>query len=111
MRQYVFCIFLVTASACSSKFDKDVWLKNQNSKSDNPRFDMVDDLVKNYLERGMERKEIVQLLGLPTYDTAEYVFEYSYQIGSNSGFNIDPYFLVIEFDSKGQMIDSRVEEH
>jgi outer membrane protein assembly factor BamE (lipoprotein component of BamABCDE complex) len=111
MRQSVLFIFLLSTFGCSSKFDKELWLKNQNSNPDNPRFAMIDDLSKNYLKKGMGRSEIVKLLGSPAYDTIDNPYDYTYEIGSNPGLHIDPYFLVIEFDSSGRLSNFRTEEH
>lgn len=71
---------------------------------------MVDDLMKNHIKVGMNKAEILELLGGPTYTDRDSL-EYSYEIGSNPGFHIDPYFFVIEFDTKGQLTKSWTEEH
>jgi outer membrane protein assembly factor BamE (lipoprotein component of BamABCDE complex) len=105
------CILLIIATSCKSKFDKETWIENKNSDHDNPRFDMVDDLKNNHLKSGMTRKEVVDLLGLPQYDTTDNDFEYQYEIGSNPGVHIDPYFFIVEFDSNGRLHNTRVEEH
>jgi outer membrane protein assembly factor BamE (lipoprotein component of BamABCDE complex) len=111
MRALTVCLFLIISIGCESRFDKATWLENDNSNHDNPRFGMVEDIRNNYLKLGMTKKEVVDLLGLPQYDTTQSAFEYQYKIGSNPGMHIDPYFLIIDFDSKGQFFNSRIEEH
>ena len=109
-RSLLSILFLVTFS-CKPKFDKEIWLKNQNDNDDNPRFDMVNDLTENHLKRGVNRKEVVNLLGLPLYDTVDNRLEYSYAIGSNPGMHIDPFYLIVAFDSSGRMVHVRIGEH
>ncbi len=111
MTRFILCAFLLTTFGCSSKFDKELWLKNQNSNPDNPRFDMMDDLERNYIKKGMDRFEIVKLLGTPAYDTVDRPMEYTYEIGSNPGFHMDSYFLVIKFDSTGRLVSFATEGH
>ena len=51
-------------------------------------------------------------LGRPQYvDTTKSGIHWTYPVGSNAGFHIDPYFLEITFDSTGQLKDVEVLEH
>ena len=58
---------ILTLTFCHSqeelKFDRDVWLENNNDKANNPRNKMVNDLISNELQRGMSNEQIEQLLG------------------------------------------------
>lgn len=68
---------LTILSNCSrfrtaDKFDKDVWQANNNVKNQsNPRADMTDDLLKNYLKVGMQKNLILDLLGEPLEEKIE----------------------------------------
>lgn len=45
-----------------SRFDSDYWIKHNEFSSDNPRFEMVKDLMQNHLKRGMSKTEVIALL-------------------------------------------------
>lgn len=111
MGRYTVCILLIIVISCKSKFDKETWSENDNNNYDNPRFGMVKDIEDNYLKSGMTKKDVVDLLGLPQYDTMESPFEYEYRIGSNPGMHIDPFFFIVIFDSKGRFSTTRIKEH
>ena len=69
---------LVTSLYCCSSnyksngFEKNTWLSN-NDVSDrfNPRANMTNDLIENYLKPGMHRDSIILLLGRPYLETIE----------------------------------------
>ncbi|MBX2963692.1 MAG: hypothetical protein KF687_14360 [Cyclobacteriaceae bacterium] len=70
-------ILIVTLDSCSSnynseKFDKTVWLSN-NDMADryNPRAQMTNDLLENYLKPGIHRDSIILLLGRPYLEKIE----------------------------------------
>ena len=105
---------MILCFGCKAHFDKEKWLKHPDrTDSKNPRFDMVDDLCKNIIVKGKTNAlEIVKLLGKPwQVDTLKTSIEYQYPIGSNSGFHIDPYSLVIEFDKDNLVVDTRLIKH
>jgi alpha-L-arabinofuranosidase len=55
-------------------FDQKVWLENNkvgNGLEKNPRAKMIDDLITNHLKKGMEKSEIIDLLGTPYKDGIE----------------------------------------
>lgn len=64
-------IFLVS---CQSKFNKTLWIDNDNifNKS-NPRISMTDDLMNNYLKKGMHKNDVLELLGLPYKDSLSFI--------------------------------------
>mgnify|MGYP007060710950 FL=1 len=70
-------ILVITLDSCSSnynsdKFDKDVWLSNNDiSDQYNPRSRMTTDLMENYLRPGMQRDSILILLGRPYLEKIE----------------------------------------
>ncbi len=105
-------IAILTLSSCGNSYDKDVWLKNANDKSDNPRFEMIDNLREDYLVKGISSSEVNGLLGIAEeIDTTKFGIHWSYSIGSNPGMHIDPYFLMVDFDSTGHLIETRIIEH
>ncbi|MBX3163925.1 MAG: hypothetical protein KF900_05550 [Bacteroidetes bacterium] len=112
MKYLVTILTIFIFSGCQPKYDRETWVKNENQKSDNPRFDMVEDLRQNYLLKGTSFKKVYELLDkAEIIDTAEYEIHWTYSIGSNSGFHIDPYYLVVDFDSTGHLIATRIIEH
>jgi outer membrane protein assembly factor BamE (lipoprotein component of BamABCDE complex) len=89
-------------------FDAAVWRSNSieeridgNCGRDNPRGDMVDDLVGDHLRRGMSRDEIRSLLGSPDRTGSGW----DYCLGMWSGFRIDYDWLSLSFD-KGDRLTS-----
>lgn len=74
----------------SRKFSKESW----NNDPDH-RYEMVNDLKNNYLFIGMDRTDVIELLGEPdSNDTA-------YYLGYPGYFSIDPEILdIIYFDDK-----------
>ena len=96
-------IIITQLSGCEIKemeFDKSKW---------NERFDgfyeyrenMVQDLMENHLEKGMEFKKVIELLGEPGNYQNKKENEITYEIMVDYGWNIDPMEgkeLYIEFD-------------
>lgn len=60
---------------------------------------MINDLFDNYLSKGMSQTEVIELLGVPEYESLNY---FNYYIGwppnSGSYFRIDGDVLYIEFN-------------
>lgn len=112
MKHTLTILIILTLFSCRNSYDKGVWLKNENQKPDNPRFDMVEDLKSNFLIKGISFDEVKGILGKAgTIDTNHLGIHWTYSIGSNPGMHIDPYYLVIEFDSSGQLTETRISEH
>lgn len=88
----IIILFLLLSSIFScknqaTKFDKILWNKKEDIFFDN-RKDIVDDLMKNHLRRGMHYKQVTMLLGDPQYKQDS--TEISYEIFVDFGLNIDP---------------------
>ncbi|MGE6220003.1 hypothetical protein ACQKCH_09265 [Nubsella zeaxanthinifaciens] len=112
MRNLIIILTILTLAGCKKNYDKDIWTKNANQNSDNPRFDMTEDLRKNYLLKGTKSKKVFDLLDKPeNVDTTEFGIHWTYSIGSNPGFHIDPFYLVVDFDSTGKLTETRIIEH
>jgi hypothetical protein len=74
MKKYLFFTLLLSTislvSSCQTNFDKEVWLKNNDFlDTKNPRANMVNDLMHNFLKTGMKKEEVLKLLGEPYSDT------------------------------------------
>tara|TARA_Y100000034_G_scaffold132010_1_gene194011 strand:+ start:4947 stop:5345 length:399 start_codon:yes stop_codon:yes gene_type:complete len=94
-------LFLLTSCGVKQmEFEKSKW---------NERFDgfyeyrenMVQDLMENHLEKGMEFKRVIELLGEPGNYQNKKENEITYEIMVDYGWNIDPMEgkeLYIEFD-------------
>jgi len=106
-------IILLIISCNSKKFNKVVWLKNQNQNNDNPRFYMIKDIQNNYLKKGIStNNDVVYLLGNPIEtDTFQNQIRLKYSIGSNSGMHIDPYSIIIQFDSLNKYLGMDIIKH
>lgn len=60
----------VFLTSCQTNFNKTNWIKQGNELNNkNSRIKMIDDLFENHLKQGIEKKEIIQLLGNPLSDT------------------------------------------
>lgn len=110
MKKVIFICFclLVACGPKQMEFDKSKW---------NERFDgfyeyrenMVKDLMENHLEKGMELKKVIELLGEPcNYHNEK---EISYEIMVDYGWNIDPMEgkeLYIKFSNDSIVTDFRL---
>lgn len=77
------------------KFDSEIWLANAgNEEKDNPRAEMISELIDEVLKVGMTRDEVIKLLGPPdsTRDTREL-----YDIG-RSPWGVDLEYLAIDYE-------------
>ena len=114
LRKILTIITLIQLSSCGVKemeFEKSKW---------NERFDgfyeyrenMVQDIMENHLEKGMELKKVVELLGEPDNSQNRRENEIIYEIMVDYGWNIDPMEgkeLYIEFDKDSTITDYRIE--
>ena len=93
------------------EFEKSKW---------NERFDgfyeyrenMVQDLMENHLQKGMDLKKVVKLLGEPDNSQNRRENEIIYEIMVDYGWNIDPMKgkeLYIEFDKDSIITNYRIE--
>lgn len=84
-------------------FDRKVWMANAgNTGHDNPRGDMVTDLIRHHLRKGMTQDSVVRLLGEPDHGKSREV--YRYNIGWGHTWKIDPYYLEIYFDEARHLV-------
>ncbi|MFC7445282.1 hypothetical protein C7H62_0515 [Mesoflavibacter sp. HG96] len=102
-----------------TKFDQKEWLKHNNDNNHkNPRWNMLTDLRENYLNKELNKTEIINLLGKPFELEKRYVELKNdtlnlmlYPVGAYSGFGIDFDFLAISIDENDKKIDVWVEQH
>ncbi|PKP48264.1 MAG: hypothetical protein CVT94_08855 [Bacteroidetes bacterium HGW-Bacteroidetes-11] len=76
-------ILILLFSSCSDiDFDSEKW-KNWEEKESNMhmRWDMVDDLIANYLNKGMKLDEVENLIGKVTLDTIQNEIVAHYDLG------------------------------
>ena len=112
MRHLIIILAVLTLTVCKQNYDKDIWIKNANQNSDNPRFEMTEDLMKNYLLKGTNSDKVFEFLDKPeVIDKTDFGIHWMYSIGSNPGLHIDPYYLGIDFDSTGKLTETRIIEH
>lgn len=125
--------FLYPEYIFSTTFDSEVWIDNNDiGDTNNPRWYMTDDLIKNHLRPGIHRDSILLLLGQPYKeqigdriptglaipDTIPNVSEWyrihaqpdtvmKYPIGWST---IDPLFFVIKFRPDSTAYDFIIEQ-
>jgi hypothetical protein len=91
-------------------FDRAVWIRFRNNDDpDNPRAQMVSDLLRNHLHQGMSQSEVIELLGEPEEKPNRN--HYEYVLGMWSGFRVDYDVLEVDFDSAGRVSLIRVVQH
>ena len=90
------------------RFDALVWQAARGTQTnDNPRYAMVPDLQRRYLQRGMNYDMVLGLLGPP--DTAGAAV--CYRLGSGGSLvPIDEYWLCVLFDHNALLRETWVEE-
>ncbi|WP_157485959.1 hypothetical protein [Flavobacterium soli] len=101
------------------KFEQKEWLKHNNDiNHKSPRWNMISDLLENYLNSELNKSQIIDLLGKPfefeqrvVDSTSEKLNLMLYPVGAYSGFGIDFDFLVIALDENNKKIKIWVEQH
>lgn len=86
------------------EFDSKVWIAEygKDDNGGNLRHYMIEDLLENQLNLGMDSVNVKKILGEPERD-----FGFSYMLGHyRSGF--DPSFLILEFDQNGKLTRAEV---
>ena len=71
MRISVLMLFLLCflSASCQQKFNQKKWLENGDINDiKSPRRTMVNDIINNHLRKGMTKKDILVLLGKPSFD-------------------------------------------
>ena len=100
-------------SSCDSRqnFDSDKWKqKGVDWWMTDFREKMIDDLIQSDTLIGLNRKEVIDLLGQPKSDNEK---ELVYLIREKYGTDIDPEYisnLHIEFDDQGHVIKCKIEK-
>lgn len=109
----VFGLLVLMTSSCDSrqKFDSEEWKqKGVDWWMTDFRENMVDDLIQSDTLVGMNRKEVIELLGQPK---SEKESKFEYLIREKYGTDIDPEYisnLQIEFDYEGHVINCKIEK-
>lgn len=92
-------------------FNRSVWLQAANDDWKNRRGPMTDDLRRHYLRQGMTKSAVRKVLGRSSHsenDQKRGDVDY-YSIGAWGLFPIDPYCLVIQYDTAGRLVSTRIE--
>ncbi|SRR6266576_343471 len=109
---YLFATASVPEDRCPGhqRFDGLVWRDTSQAYSTlAPRGCMVDDLLRQNRLIGMQRSDVLRLLGEPT--RTEYFREYNlvYWLGPERGlFSIDSEWLVMRIDSSGRVTEAKL---
>tara|TARA_R110000796_G_scaffold138784_7_gene254937 strand:- start:38 stop:532 length:495 start_codon:yes stop_codon:yes gene_type:complete len=100
------------------KFDKKEWSKQDDDDTKSIRWNMLSDLRENYLNKELNKTQIINLLGKPFELEKRYVESEDdtlnlllYPVGAYSGFGIDFDFLAISLDENDKKIKVWVEQH
>jgi hypothetical protein len=103
-------------------FDRSVWISAAvDTKADNPRGKMAQDVVDLLLKKGMSSDEVIRLLGKPSREIGRKdVFRftnqrrsyklYLYFLGKWGEFHTEDNYLYVSFDRSGQMNECGVFE-
>jgi len=100
-------------------FDQKEWLNhNDDGNHKSPRWNMLTDLRENYLNKELNKTQVINLLGKPFELEKRFVESKNdtlnlmlYPVGAYSGFGIDFDFLVISLDKNDKKIKVWVEQH
>ena len=95
-----------------NKFNKKVWAATEGlSATWNCRWQMADDLQKQWLTPGMEREEIVKLLGEPDAGMSKSVYRYNLGDWGPKSPVLIYYTLDVNFDKNDHMIWTERSRH
>jgi len=106
-------IFILLATSCNhnTKFDSERWKqKSVDWQMSDVRENMVDDLIESDTLLGMNRDEVIDLLGKSEYPDDKGL---TYLIREKYGSDIDPEYisyLTVEFDSSGKVRNYIIEK-
>jgi hypothetical protein len=81
--------FLISCGVKEEKFNKSTWNKRDDIFYAN-RESMINDLMKNYLRKGMSYAELVELIGQPENYVNMKPYSIGYEIMVDYGSDIDP---------------------
>ena len=101
---------LVACGPKQMEFEQSKWNKSFDGFYEY-RENMVQDLMENHLEKGMEFKKVIELLGEPGNYQNKKENEITYEIMVDYGWNIDPMEgkeLYIEFDKDSTVTDFKL---
>lgn len=93
----------------SIPFNQGLWLtedKTPRQRSEFRRLKMADDLITKRTLYGLNRKQIIELLGKPALDNKQWDGKYDlvYWLGPERGiFSIDSEWLAIRFNQQGKV--------
>lgn len=109
----VFSLMVLVISSCDTRqnFDSNKWKqKGVDWWMTDFREKMVDDLIQSDTLIGLNRKEVIELLGKPMSENEK---ELVYLIREKYGTDIDPEYisnLQVEFDNEGHVIKCKIEK-
>jgi len=101
-----------------TSFDRATWRQHPTAEFDNPRGHMLESLIDHLKERRPSRNEVVELLGpserkcgtlAPPVGSTETCL--SYELGSWSGFRMDPDTLDVYFREDGVFLEAYAVQH
>jgi hypothetical protein len=91
-------------------FDSTTWKASLAQENDNPiRLRMVDSLLRQHTLKGMDREQIVSLLGTPPLTRYFKEYTFVYWLGPERGFmSIDSEWLLIRLDENNRVTEARL---
>ena len=114
LRQISFCVlFGILVFSCNTKFDRVKWRESADVQQYPNRDNMLEDLTKNYKLKGMNRGELIELIGEPEENMKGDTNEICYPVFVEYGRDIDPVdtkTLVFQL-KKDIVVDFKIEEH
>lgn len=112
LKPILILITLLTLCGCKSKFDKKLWIVEEDAETYPHRDKMVDDLVENHHLKGLTYHQLVDSVGLPNlnYQVDSGVY---YVIKVDYGWDIDPVYskgLFIKLNKDSIVTSVKIEE-
>ncbi len=95
----VVSVFLLQGN--KNKFNANLW-QDEKLVNEKPyiRLGMVDDLMNNYLTKGMTKEKIIEILGMPDKKSSFDESDFVYWLGPEHGLiSIDSKWLVLKMDN------------
>jgi len=93
-------------------FDAALWRNQEKVEKDTkwpPRLCMVDDLLQKHQFKGMDREQVVALIGKPDKTESFRDWDFVYLLGPERGwFSIDSEWLVFRFDNQKKVTEYKI---
>lgn len=104
---------LISCRVEEKKFDSKIWRAIDGNNFSQQREPIINDLMTNYLSKGMSYKELINLLGKPEIEEGNTKIGYTLYINYSWGIGIDPVAgrdLIIQLAKDSTVLDYQIVE-